>query len=1568
MNNNDGALSFSADIDISLLKKAVSQGENLIKNFSVNAVADFSKLDEAVAKAIKSLEGLFEKNSSKYGLGLNNLTIPTSQISISGEIVKQGVIIEEAKKNIKELYNEIENFKRQQKTFDEGSKNWEGLRNRIIDAKAAVTAYTTELETAKQKIKDLSSNKPVKANIEGGDKVKKDIENLSNTVKNETSKMDGYFKALSTGIGAYFSVTALKGFVNELIKVRGEFQQNQIAFEVMLQSKAKADKLMGEMINFAAESPFGLQASSKAAKQLLAYGSAAHEVSKELKMLGNIAAGVSQPIGDIAYLYGTLRTQGRAYSVDIRQFAGRGIPIYEELAKVLRVNKEQVNELVEAGKVGFPEVQKALQNMSAEGGKFNDLMLKQTSSLTGEQEKLSDAIDVALNDIGTKTQSILSGGISAAAFLVENYEVLIKTITTLIATYGAYRTALIIVNSLQKASASINMVANIVNLSRATQGLTLVSRARAVALAAETVAQNALNAAMSVHPFVLITTTIVGLTATMWALHDSTNAQEEAQKKLNARMEEGQKRRDNASQLLNTINLQTNSIYAQVEAFNKLKSLYPEYFKNLDFHAFKAKSTAEQQNLLNKAMDDADVKINIKGIEETEKKVKELRERYNRAINDGENGLNIIHVSKLLAAQEEELKLLKQQKELNEQNAKEAAYQALSEKEKIKYLEEQKKILIDQALAILDSQNVLNKESATHEKNISLINKGVESLLKQKGLVIETKNEVDKLGNSFSILPSYLTTTNYALSTTLNSLVSITNKLSEVQEPSAVKNKDYWKKREDQYTKLLENLPSSGRNKDQEKEFKEYTQIISEARKEIDKYNISVERTSKQKVKIKKEEYPFGSLKYWEDVSRKIDDIISKTAYEEKNKEFIKKLSEQKIEAEKKAEEIRQAITRRSIDEELSYRNQQYANYYKWIENLGKESADKQFSNLLKDGDTFLDYLEKQKATILNKGGNLDLVEGNKLSAVTDKINEIKGIKTAFDRLKESVQNAKDESASLFDYVEKIADFRQKIDLGEIKLYGEQQNQAFSFLNEETEKTQKEILNNLLNTYKTFETQREEIVKEAERNIQLARENGYSELIPLIEKAKNKLLSQMDADEIQGSEIWQSIFDGMGHVSLDVFEKSTKKIKEMIANINDEEIKKNLTKQLDDFETSISSSFTNLRKAIKKYKEAEGEIGKSKALDNLKKSYLEFGDDALLTIKEITNGLSDLGLKTEDLDKTIKAVEGVWNITSEAFTENPAKIANGAMSLMSTLSNAFDRKSRKLERRSKKLKSELAEIQRLFSTLDHEVGKAVGEDYYSTQIDKIRNLQSQQQKLNDLIANEQKKKSKKRDNGAIEEWKNQINDINNQIDDIQNNIAETLTQTNFKDVANQLADVFTSAFSEGKDAAKDFEKTFKQIIANSVKNALKLRILEPVTDKFVKDMSNYMGNNNNSLSGFDFDKWKNQLSEAGNSFTNALNEFQNFFKDINTADMDPLSGAIKGVSEETANLIAGQLNAIRTNQLNSVNLMREQITLMSKIEMNTYKLNSMEKMMNDMVSFLNKNKGLDGPRAKGIFY
>lgn len=255
--------------------------------------------------------------------------------------------------------------------------------------------------------------------------------------------------------GITFGAEKIRELGMEIVRVHGEMQQLNIAFSTMLKSQEKADTLMSGLKTFATDTPFGLMDSAKGAKQLLAYGTTAENIIGDLKMLGNVASGVSAPLGDIVYLYGTLRSQGRAYAVDIRQFAGRGIPIYAELAKVLKVNVDQVNELVSAGKVGFPEVEQAFKNMTSGGGMFEGLMEKQTASVTGQIEKLKDNIQFMFDAIGTSSEGAIYGAIDGASTLVENYETVGKVLLGLIATYGTYRTAVMLTTTVETARISI---------------------------------------------------------------------------------------------------------------------------------------------------------------------------------------------------------------------------------------------------------------------------------------------------------------------------------------------------------------------------------------------------------------------------------------------------------------------------------------------------------------------------------------------------------------------------------------------------------------------------------------------------------------------------------------------------------------------------------------------------------------------------------------------------------------------------------------------------------------------------------------------------------------------------------------------------------------------------------------------------------------------------------------------------------------------------------------------------------------------------------------------------------
>lgn len=415
--------------------------------------------------------------------------------------------------------------------------------------------------------------------------------------------------SLTKVLGVIGGVTALKNFATELVNVRGQFQQLEIAFSTMLKSKEKADKLMSELVDIAAKTPFDLQGVASSAKQMIAYGSSAENVGDELVMLGNVAAGVGSQLSEIAYLYGTLRTQGRAYAVDIRQFAGRGIPIYEELAKVLGVTKDEVSGLVKEGKVGFKEVEQAFKNMTSESGIYYNLMQEQSKSLTGQLSNLGDAWDTMLNEIGKDTQGIASAGISGLKGLIENYETVGKILIGLIATYGTYKTALIVVRIAQD---------------------TLTARMELAILVtkAQTIAQKALNTVMKANPYVLVATVLAGLVATMWAFHDSTTASEKAQQKFNeeqknfANLEEERKKK--IEELIRVIQDETETEFSKIKAYEELQRYSPALSSAYTREQLAVLNLAEANKELNKERDKNSYENILKNIQQWEEKIKSL--------------------------------------------------------------------------------------------------------------------------------------------------------------------------------------------------------------------------------------------------------------------------------------------------------------------------------------------------------------------------------------------------------------------------------------------------------------------------------------------------------------------------------------------------------------------------------------------------------------------------------------------------------------------------------------------------------------------------------------------------------------------------------------------------------------------------------------------------------------------------------------------------------------------------------------------------------------------------------
>lgn len=782
----------SSDYDeVIRLRKECEKLEAQLKKMDVNKSPAAAKtLETQLASARQQMMGLVTE-AAKAGAMMekdfksNIYNASQSVNDFTQKIIDQKRVVKDVEHDVKRLGDAYKiALKRNPTGAASLLSEYQSAKKTLDEEKATLFGLTQQQAEARLSVKRLK------------DEYAAFKEEAGETVESN----DKMSASLTKVLGVIGGVTALKNFVTELVNVRGQFQQLEIAFSTMLKSKEKADKLMSELVDIAAKTPFDLQGVASSAKQMIAYGSSAENVGDELVMLGNVAAGVGSQLSEIAYLYGTLRTQGRAYATDIRQFAGRGIPIYEELAKVLGVTKDEVSGLVTAGKVGFKEVEQAFKNMTSESGIYYNLMQEQSKSLTGQLSNLGDAWDTMLNEIGKDTQGIASSGISAVKGLIENYETVGKVLLGLIATYGTYKTALIVTRITQDA-------------------LTARMELAILVTKAQTVAQKALNLAMSVNPYAAIATVVVVTSAALLNYASNLDKCKKGIDAYNKSVEETARKeaehKEEIEKLLSVAQDEQSSTEDRKEALIRLEQKYPDIFK-------KYKTEAEMLRDI----------LNIK------KQINEEDERR-RNVSDQEdlNRLNaeINKLNEAIKSASQSGAGLSIQSLVNEKNN-------LIKQRDLKQEEVNKK-RHDEILSDLSgySNEQLQKEVDVRER------------------LMKRLENAQKLGNSVKngkilngILPGVKT--NEQLQAEKQTIERELNNRGKTNDET--KNKKYWEDKKKEAEAARDVLDVSEKNSE---EWNRYTQQIQEAQAQIEKYSNSntilkyAERQKKEQEQIAEE-------------------------------------------------------------------------------------------------------------------------------------------------------------------------------------------------------------------------------------------------------------------------------------------------------------------------------------------------------------------------------------------------------------------------------------------------------------------------------------------------------------------------------------------------------------------------------------------------------------------------------------------------------------------------------------------------------------------------------------------
>lgn len=821
-------MKFNADIDlekiVKLRKEIDKLKKSLIEIASVpNSDAAVKALEKQLASALKKLE----KYKDKY--------VQTQQARIDQEKAAS----EQIKKQQKEIDSLVKKYEVLQKQIEKGTGRVPRSPKTYTDDQISV-ALKTQVQSIKEAREQLKVLRFAQANVtdqqerETGARTKLNIKIQENTrylklnsdaytrqkmeignyEENIRRALDGtgqFNLSLSKMLGVIGGTAALKGLVTDMINVRGEFQKTSIAFETMLGSKEKADALMAQMVETAAKTPFDLQGVTSGAKQLLAYGTSADKVNETLVRLGNIASGLSIPLGELVYLYGTSMSQGRLFTQDVNQFMGRGIPLVAELSKELGKTESEIRKMVTEGKVGFPELQKVIENMTNEGGKFYNLMEMQSTTLSGQISNLGDAWDSMLNSIGEETQGIASMTISAVTSIIENYKEVGAIIASLVATYGTYKAAIVVVNMLERANIMILRQA-VVEKKLAAAANIVLSNSMAIAAARgkifATVQKNIISTFKGAgkalaNPYVLFAAAVGTATYGLYKFYTRETEVEKMQKRYNETKEAAARREEQhktkVEELIASIEDETKAEMERVGAIDILKKMYPGIIeKYID-------EEGHLKNLiaLKKELSEADA------TRKAEENKTELRSYDERIKNQKE------YIERMRT---------------NDQSAVD------DEIAKLKRLEEEREASRQKVASDYINKLIADSKSKSDE---------------------ELKNTIDTYKKILSenVQGEWFSGSKDFKVGEIKQFVSALEDLQKARL-NAVQNKEYWENKKKQAEDARDALDVSKKNSE---EWNKYTKQIQEAQKQIDKYsdsktNKSLSNSQKEADKRKKEQ------------------------------------------------------------------------------------------------------------------------------------------------------------------------------------------------------------------------------------------------------------------------------------------------------------------------------------------------------------------------------------------------------------------------------------------------------------------------------------------------------------------------------------------------------------------------------------------------------------------------------------------------------------------------------------------------------------------------------------------
>lgn len=309
----------------------------------------------------------------------------------------------------------------------------------------------------------------------------------ANSTMSSQSRIAGELK---NQIANVYSIYTVERFVRGLYTIGGEFQKQRIALTSILGDSMKAETIFNRIKDLAVVSPFQFNELASYTKQLSAYSIPYEELYDTTKRLADISAGVGVDMGRIILAYGQVRSAAFLRGQELRQFTEAGIPLVDELAKKFTeltgeaTSAGEVFDKISRKEVSFGMVKDVLWDLTNEGGKFYNMQEALAESLAGKWSNLQDAWDVMMADIAESNSGVLSDSLELLTDLMKHWEDFAKVIIPIITSFGTYKTVALLASSvnLKLIKTFISLTASVRSLKDAIALLGLVTKANPLGL------------------------------------------------------------------------------------------------------------------------------------------------------------------------------------------------------------------------------------------------------------------------------------------------------------------------------------------------------------------------------------------------------------------------------------------------------------------------------------------------------------------------------------------------------------------------------------------------------------------------------------------------------------------------------------------------------------------------------------------------------------------------------------------------------------------------------------------------------------------------------------------------------------------------------------------------------------------------------------------------------------------------------------------------------------------------------------------------------------------------------